>query len=352
MEKYTIKIKKPSLINLGEVDISKIDDAFSDISNLFTILDNQINNEYAEIENSISKVFMKSTVVSEFIESRKDMGKKFELKFSKEAFERLSKGELKFGKLDKDGAFHAELREVLTTAARKKGAIAHKVKIKEVSGQTGLSILSQLPMLLIMQQLATISTQLKDIEEKLNDIKLDLKIDRISKIQSGFETYLEAMGCEKKNKEDLLRKAKMQLSEGRAALILDIKKKMTDIRRYTSWKIFWNAYRGKNTHNEDICYLLDNLLWVQRSSIIIYMIYKELEEENALKVSLGSFKNILNYLIKGDNAIFLTSLNPNDEIDLIKELSIVKNVVENSISSSSNKNVLTSPIILELDIIS
>lgn len=168
------------------------------------------------------------------------------VKFPPEVIQKLASGQFD---IMKDNA--GELMTTIVDVSKSGGKnIVHQLRMDKFSPSQLEKLGISLSNLAIHYQLGQILSRLEEIQETLDDIKLEMKLERFAKIYAG-ENQLEQAFLANEQPE-LIRKAIGILNEGRSSVEMILKKNISKIAQIpeSNREKFWKIFLGINTHKK------------------------------------------------------------------------------------------------------
>lgn len=292
-----IKLGKAKNIKSSDIRELKIDDLQNQDFNFIKELKNKQTSKYSKDRNSLLDLIIWGPTLIDIVSKIKEIGgKQFEVIFSSDILEKINNGDYSLVK-DKLGDIIAQVRNNNT------GELVKNLRLKELTSVEKLYELSgSLQNMAMMAAMQKISSQLANIEEKLNNITEEFSIDRRGEIQSGYNLYLQALKINKiERREGLLLHSIAQLSNGRSKLIEEARKKLEQLTEFKAdyWSEFKKELISHNHHEKKetvIKSFATDLFFIQRSTQVITEIYFEMNEPLAALEAVEQYKYLINHI--------------------------------------------------------
>ena len=235
-------------------------------------------------EEKRQKVIQIMRQIPAFLDGVKKLseGKTYQAYFPPEVLERLKNGSARLDKKD-SGLFGVLIRDVDT------GHVTNHVSLKEVVPDW----LSSLNQLATQQTLADIVQRLEVIDEKITDILQGQVNDRLAEIESGIDSYEQAVVASDSDlKRELMVSAIQSLNDGRNKLIKSTDINFIDDLPRNSLVMFfskkWDIPKHVQSKAESAWKAAHAII---KASRYLAIIYSALNQPDSLRVSLEQVKS-------------------------------------------------------------
>ena len=283
--------KSANVVNLTSKDLT------NKHSRIFSSFKQKKNESSEEARKIIYNFFKRTPFFADLINKYGKDYSDFRVIFPKGIREKIKNGEYFITKKNGTDEFLAIVKNSKTNKIVKHlrlEDIGEKEKLKE--------LLPSLQNMSIMESLADLSKKLETIEEKLIDMHKEFNNNRIGKIQAGYSLYLDALVMNSiENKNSTLRSARNLAIEGRSQLIESIQQRVSNLKT-AYWEIFFKELGFKKINGFEkgqiinIEEIINEYFYIQRSSQIIVLISKEMNEDDAMVQSLADLNDITKFL--------------------------------------------------------
>ncbi|MFD2826711.1 hypothetical protein ACFSYG_09515 [Leeuwenhoekiella polynyae] len=277
-------------------DIEKIPVGDSIFSKSFIDYNNQfIKSNYDANYNLFAEILRKIPGASRIVQNTK-RGLSYIAEISPELQKMIDTGEAYISKSNvKEGNYSAN---VLANANNSKKGILGQVTLKEIdlTAEQIDNLLSTAQLMNIQQSIASLSGQIKDLDEKLNIVLYGAHNDRLAHIQSAYNMFLQTRVSEK-YKDLLFPVIISQLSLGREQLIYSLKYDLEQIAsKKTGFKAIIDGFTEDNLlskQRERYYRIKQSLSFIIRSSQLLALVYQDMNEPKMVAQALIRVNEVL-----------------------------------------------------------